>query len=183
MPTQKKYLTTRQLTLRLKKIKAIILDVDGVLTDDHIYVGADGFELKKFHIGDGLSIVLAMRSGLEIIIMSNRPSPATTSRMKDLKVKHVIQSHGDKARIVGDYLKKKKLGFDLKQTVFIGNDIMDMTLVRAAGIGIAVASAHDDLKSVADYITKYDGGQGAVREIIELYFKAIGKKPIEYFTK
>jgi 3-deoxy-D-manno-octulosonate 8-phosphate phosphatase (KDO 8-P phosphatase) len=183
MPINKKYLTKRQLMEKFKKIKAIILDVDGVLTDDHIYMGADGFELKKFHIGDGLSIVLAMRSSLEIMIMSNRPSAATTSRMKDLKVKHVIQAHGDKARIVGEYLKKKKLGFDLKQTVFIGNDIMDVTLAKAAGIGIAVSSAHGDLKSVADYITKNEGGQGAVREIIELYFKAIGKKPIDYFTK
>lgn len=183
MPKKKKYLTKRQLMARLKKIKAIILDVDGVLTNDHIYMGADGFELKKFHIGDGLSIVLAMRSGIEIMIMSNRPSPATTSRMKDLKVKHVIQAHGDKSRIVGEYLKKKKLGFDLKQTVFIGNDIMDVTITKAAGIGIAVASAHDDLLAVADYVTKTDGGQGAVREIIELYFKAIGKKPIDFFTK
>ncbi|MEE9442647.1 MAG: HAD hydrolase family protein [candidate division Zixibacteria bacterium] len=183
MPTKKKYLAKRQLMERFKKVKALILDVDGVLTDDHIYMGPDGFELKKFHIGDGLSMVLAMRSGLEIMIMSNRPSPATTSRMKDLKIKHVIQAHGDKARIVGEYLKKKKLGFDLKQTVFIGNDIMDVTLAQAAGIGIAVASAHDNLIAVADYITKNNGGQGAVREIIELYFKAIGKKPVDYFTK
>ena len=96
MPSRRKsYLTKPALTKRLAGIKALVLDVDGVLTDDHLYVGADGFELKQFHIGDGLTMVLAMRAGLEIIIMSNRPSAATTTRMNDLMVKHVIQARGE----------------------------------------------------------------------------------------
>ena len=110
MPTvkPKKYLTKATLAKRLAGIKALILDVDGVLTDDHIYIGPDGFEIKKFHIGDGLNMVLSMRAGLEIIIMSNRPSPATTSRMKDLGITHVIQRHGDKGDLVVEYFKEKK---------------------------------------------------------------------------
>ena len=88
---KKTYWTKSKLAKKLAGIKALILDVDGVLTDDHIYAGPDGFELKRFHIGDGLNMVLSMRAGLEIIIMSNRPSEATTTRMKDLRIKHVIQ--------------------------------------------------------------------------------------------
>ena len=183
MVAKKKYLTVKQLSAKLKKIKALILDVDGVLTDDHLYIGPDGFEIKKFHIGDGLMIVLAMRSGLEIVIMSNRPSPATTTRMNDLGVKHVIQQRGEKARLVREYLEIQKMDIELSETAFIGNDIMDVSLATQAGLGIAVHNAHPDLLAAVDYVTKANGGTGAVREILELYFKALGKTPIDYFTR
>ncbi|MEZ5357391.1 MAG: HAD hydrolase family protein [Candidatus Zixiibacteriota bacterium] len=182
MPAKKR-LTKKQLAAKLKKLKAIILDVDGVLTDDHLYIGPDGFEIKKFHIGDGLLIVLAMRQGLEVVIMSNRYSPATTTRMKDLGVKHVIQERGDKARIVSEYFAKNGMDIDLSETAFIGNDIMDVSLATKVGVGIAVKNAHKDLLSVADFVTSTKGGEGAVREILELYFDAIGIKPINHFTK
>ncbi len=178
-----KRFTSRQLLGKLKKLRALILDVDGVLTDDHLYIGPDGFEIKKFHIGDGLMIVLGMRHGLEIVIMSNRYSPATTTRMNDLGVKHVIQERGDKAKIVQNYFDDHGMDIDLAETAFIGNDIMDVSLAQKVGIGIAVHNAHKDLLDVADFVTKADGGTGAVREILELYFKAIGIKPIDYFTK
>ncbi|MCK5125279.1 MAG: HAD hydrolase family protein [candidate division Zixibacteria bacterium] len=183
MPVKKNYLTRLQLADKLKNLKALILDVDGVLTDDHLYIGPDGFEIKKFYIGDGLMIVLAMRQGLEIVIMSNRYSPATTTRMNDLGVKHVIQERGDKAKIVRKYFDDNGLDIDLDETAFIGNDIMDVSLAQKVGIGIAVKNAHSDLLDTADFVTKTDGGTGAVREILELYFDAIGVKPIELFTK
>ena len=99
-------LTVTQFKKRLKAIKLLALDVDGVLTDDSIYFGPDGFELKKFHISDGLFIVLAMRAGLEIAIVSRRPSSATNSRMRDLGVKHVLQGHQDKIEMITPLLEK-----------------------------------------------------------------------------
>lgn len=181
--SDKKRFTKKQMASRLKKLKAIILDVDGVLTDDHLYIGPDGFEIKKFHIGDGLLIVLSMRQGLEVVIMSNRYSPATTTRMNDLGVKHVIQERGDKARIVSEYFAKNGIDIGLSETAFIGNDIMDVSLAKKAGIGIAVHNAHKDLLAVADFVTKANGGEGAVREILEMYFDALGLPPINHFSK
>lgn len=185
MPTvkKKKYLTRTMMVKKLAGIKALILDVDGVLTDDHIYIGPDGFEIKKFHIGDGLNIVLSMRTGLEIVIMSNRPSPATTTRMKDLGVKHVIQKHGDKGRLVKEYFKRKKLKINMAQTAFIGNDIMDIPLMHHVGLKIAVNDAYPELKAIVDFVTVKKGGQGAVREVLDLYFKGRRLNPADLLTK
>jgi 3-deoxy-D-manno-octulosonate 8-phosphate phosphatase (KDO 8-P phosphatase) len=174
---KKKYLTKAQLAKRLANIEALFLDVDGVLTDDSLYIGPDGFELKRFHIGDGLSIVLTRKTGLEIIIMSNRHSPATTTRMKDLRVKHVIQERGDKARLVRKYLKKHKLNIDMNKAAFIGNDIMDIPLMKEVGVKIAVNDSYDELKAVVDYVTTKTGGHGAVREVLDLYLKGKGITP------
>ncbi len=184
MTTRKKtYLTKTRLAKKLSGMKAIILDVDGVLTDDSLYIGPDGFELKCFHIGDGLSIVISMRAGLEVIIMSNRHSPATTTRMKDLGVKHVIQEKGDKARLIKEYFKKKKLKMDLSDTIYIGNDIMDVSLAREAGIGVAVKDSYPELLAVVDYVTSKKGGYGAVREVLDLYFKGRGLNMADFLYK
>jgi 3-deoxy-D-manno-octulosonate 8-phosphate phosphatase (KDO 8-P phosphatase) len=184
MPSRRKgYLTKPALAKRLTGIKALVLDVDGVLTDDHLYVGADGFELKQFHIGDGLTMVLAMRAGLEIIIMSNRPSAATTTRMNDLKVKHVIQERGNKAQLVADYVAANNLDLTMAETAFIGNDIMDIPLMREVGLKICVNDAYDDLKVMVDYVTVKKGGHGAVREVLELYFKGRGLQPADFLKR
>jgi 3-deoxy-D-manno-octulosonate 8-phosphate phosphatase (KDO 8-P phosphatase) len=180
---RKRYLTKPALAKRLAASKALVLDVDGVLTDDHLYVGGDGFEVKQFHIGDGLTMVLAMRAGLEIIIMSNRPSPATTTRMNDLKVKHVIQARGDKAKLVAEYVAANNLGFSLAEIVFIGNDIMDIPLMREVGVKICVNDAYDELKAMVDYVTVKKGGHGAVREVLELYFKGRGLQPADFLHR
>lgn len=179
----KKYLTETALAKRLAAVKALVLDVDGVLTDDHLYVGSDGFELKRFHIGDGLAMVLAMRAGLEIIIMSNRHSPATTTRMKDLQVKHVIQERGDKARLVADYVAANGLGLTMAETAFIGNDIMDIPLMREVGVKICVGDAYDELKGMVDFVTAKKGGDGAVREVLELYFKGRRLQPADFLKR
>lgn len=176
-------MTTAALTEKLAGIKALVLDVDGVLTDDHLYVGPDRFEIKKFHIGDGLSIVLSMKTGLEIIILSNRFSPATETRMKDLRIKHVIQQPGVKVDILDRYLKDHNLGFSMPEIAYIGNDIMDIGLAQKAGIGICVSDAYLELKEVVDYVTIHAGGHGAVREIVELYFKGKGLKQIDILNK
>ena len=168
-------LSALQLKERLKNIKLLALDVDGVLTDDNIYFGADGFEMKKFNISDGLFIVLAMRSGLEIAIVSRRPSPATDSRMRDLGVKHVLQGHMDKIKLITPLLEKLELEFE--DIAFIGNEIMDIGLAKKVGLGMAVADSSPELIESADFVTSRRGGDGAVREVLEHYFEAVGKDP------
>lgn len=180
---KKKHLAPSALAKRLAGIKALILDVDGVLTDDHLYIGANGFELKNFHIGDGLLMVLAMRAGLEIIIMSNRPSEATTTRMNDLRIKHLIQERGNKARIVREYIEKNGLGINLAEAAFIGNDILDIPLLEEVGLKITVQDGHDEVKEVVDYVTAKTGGYGAVREVLELYFKGRGLKAADFLNR
>lgn len=180
---KKTYWSGSKLAGKLAKIKALVLDVDGVLTDDHLFAGPDGFELKQFHIGDGLNMVLAMRSGLEIIIMSNRPSEATATRMKDLRVRHVIQAYGNKARLVEAYVEEHGLGIKLSEMAFVGNDIMDMPLMEEVGVKIAVNDAYPELKAVVDFVTSKKGGHGAVREVIDIYFKGKGLKAADFLKR
>ncbi|UCE25883.1 MAG: HAD hydrolase family protein [Candidatus Zixiibacteriota bacterium] len=159
----------------MKRVKLLALDVDGVLTDDSIYFGPDGFELKRFNISDGLFIVLALRSGLEVAIVSGRYSPATDTRMRDLGVKHVLQGMKDKVDMITPLLEQLNLGFD--DIAFVGNEILDIKLANLAGIGIAVADSSPELLEAADYVTERGGGKGAVREVVECYFEATGINP------
>lgn len=168
----------KQFIDRLKNIKLLALDVDGVLTDDSIYFGPDGFEMKKFNISDGLFMVLAMRSGLELAIVSGRKSPATTTRMKDLGVKHIFQAKKSKISMITPLLKT--LGIDFAQVAFVGNEILDIPLAKKVGLSVAVADSCQELKAVADFVTTRQGGKGAVREVIESYFQAIETDPIKF---
>ena len=168
-------LSRPQLQEKLSGIKLLALDVDGVLTDDGIFFGPDGFEMKKFNISDGFFIVLAMRSGLEIAIVSGRPSPATVTRMKDLGVKHVLMGRQKKSEMLGGLLEQ--LHLTLAEVAFIGNEILDMELAEKVAVPIAVNDACDELKAIVSYVTEKKGGEGAVREIIEDYFFAKGLSP------
>ncbi len=169
-------LSRDQLLARLKEIKLLALDVDGVLTDDTIFFGPDGFEMKRFNISDGLMIVLGMRAGLEIAIVSGRYSPATDTRMKDLGVKHVLQGMKDKVKQITPLLEDLKL--DFSQVAFVGNEILDISLADKAGLSIAVADSNPRLLDVVDYVTVNKGGHGAVREILDTYFEAIQTDPM-----
>jgi 3-deoxy-D-manno-octulosonate 8-phosphate phosphatase (KDO 8-P phosphatase) len=175
---KKKYLTGKELAERFKTIKLLALDVDGVLTDDHIYFGPDGFEMKKFNISDGFFMVLAIRSGLEIAIVSGRPSKATTTRMKDLGIKYVLQEMKDKRKQLLPLLDQLKI--DPSHAAFVGNEILDIGLAREVGLSIAVDDASQELKEVVDYVTKAKGGAGAVREVIRAYFDGNGLDPVSY---
>jgi len=168
-------LTREEFTRRLSRIKLLALDVDGVLTDDSIYFGPDGFEMKRFNISDGFFIVLAMRAGLEIAIVSGRYSAATDTRMKDLGVKYILQDMKNKVQQIDPLLEKLGLGYD--QIAFVGNELLDIELAEKAALGIAVADSTAELLEAADYVTESKGGEGAVREIIECYFTGVGIDP------
>jgi len=178
MAKNKKHLTFDELAERFKKIKLFAMDVDGVLTDDHIFFGPDGFEMKKFNISDGFYIVLAMRAGLEIAVVSGRRSEATTTRMKDLGVKHVLQQMLDKRKQIAPLIEK--LGIKHSEVAFIGNEILDIGLAREVGLSIAVADSAPELLHEVDYVTEARGGQGAVREVIKAYFSGNGIDPASH---
>ncbi len=178
MAKNKKHLTFDELAERFKKIKLFAMDVDGVLTDDHIFFGPDGFEMKKFNISDGFYIVLAMRAGLEIAVVSGRRSEATTTRMKDLGVKHVLQQMLDKRKQITPLIEE--LGIKHSEVAFIGNEILDIGLAREVGLSIAVADSAPELLDEVDYVTEARGGQGAVREVIKAYFSGNGIDPASH---
>lgn len=171
-------LSREQLRERFKRIKLLALDVDGVLTDDSIYFGPDGFEMKRFNISDGFFMVLAMRSGLELAIVSGRYSPATDTRMKDLSLKHVLQGKKNKVELIQPLLEELNLSFD--EVAFVGNELLDIGLAQRVGLPIGVKNSAREYLEVVEFVTEKSGGGGAVREVIEIYFEAVGKNPIDY---
>lgn len=173
-------LPRKELLNKLSEIRLLALDVDGVLTDDSIYFGPDGFEMKRFNISDGLFMKLAMHAGLEVAIVSGRFSTATETRMKDLGVKHVLQGFKDKTEMITPLLKELNVSFE--DVAFVGNEILDMKLATRVGLGIAVADSSEELIEVVDWVTEKPGGRGAVKEVIVAWFEAIGKDPKDYMV-
>ena len=176
----KSKLSRDEFVARLSSTKLLALDVDGVLTDDGIFFGPGGFEMKKFNISDGLFIVLAMRAGLEIAIVSGRYSAATDTRMKDLGVKPVLQGMRNKVDLITPLLEELNLTFD--DVAFVGNEILDITLARKVGLSIAVADSSDDLLAEVDFVTQLAGGNGAVREVLECWFEAVNIDPMGHLV-
>ncbi|PWB74378.1 hypothetical protein C3F09_04015, partial [candidate division GN15 bacterium] len=148
----KKHLTRTQLVKRLRNIKLLALDVDGVLTNNWLYVGTDGMEFKQFNIADGFYMKLAMRSGLPIAIVSGRYSPATDARMKELGVKHVLQGKADKPSMLAPLLKE--MGIEFADVAYMGDEILDLSIGRKVGLPVAVRNAAPEFKNAALYVTK-----------------------------
>jgi len=160
------------LTAALKRVRLLLCDVDGVLTDATVLVGEES-EMKRFHIRDGLGLVALRRQGLKVGWISNRPSPATTRRAKELKIDFLKQEKGSKVRVVESLLAKT--GFRWDEVCYVGDDIVDLGVLNRAGVAVAVADAVAEARAAADYITSADGGHGAVREVVELILQAQNK--------
>jgi 3-deoxy-D-manno-octulosonate 8-phosphate phosphatase (KDO 8-P phosphatase) len=173
-------LSRTEVVEKFRSIRLLALDVDGVLTDDSIWFGPGGFEMKRFNISDGLFMVLAMRAGLAMAVVSGRYSEATVTRMKDLGVKHVLQGSSNKVNMIEPLLKELKLTF--KEVAFIGNEILDISLAERVGLPIAVADSAPELLEVAAFTTTRKGGEGAIREVLECYFESIGKDPKSFLS-
>jgi 3-deoxy-D-manno-octulosonate 8-phosphate phosphatase (KDO 8-P phosphatase) len=162
---------SRQLAARLKRIKLFLCDVDGVMTDGSVFIGGEK-EFKRFNIRDGLGLVLARRAGLKVGWVSARPSVATQMRATELKIDFLVQQ-GDissKTGAVEDLLAREKLGWD--EVCFVGDDVVDLGPMARAGLGVAVGDARPEVKAAADYVTRAEGGRGAVREAVEMILKA-----------
>ena len=145
------------------------MDVDGVLTDGGIILHSDGTESKRFSVIDGHRIKMWQRANGQTAIISGRDSQATTERAEQLGIKHVMQGCLEKLPAFESLLEKTSLCPE--QTAYIGDDLMDIPLVRRAGLGIAVADADGELKKYADWVTVQSGGHGAVAEVIEQILK------------
>ncbi len=158
---------------RLKKIKLIIMDVDGVLTDGSIYLDEQGHELKRFNVKDGSGIKFAHRSGLKTALISGRSSPVVDRRAIELGISEVIQLAKQKLPPYEALLKKYNLKDE--EAAYIGDDVLDLGILRRVGFAVSVADAHEEVKKTAHYVTAAPGGQGAVREMIEMILTAQDK--------
>ena len=156
--------------LRAKKIKLIIFDVDGVLTDGGLYFSDEGIELKRFNSLDGLGIKLLNEYGVEPAIISARNTPNVAHRMNNLNIKHFYQGQSDKLIAYNELLEK--LSLNSEQVAYVGDDIIDLPVMRQVGLPIAVSNSHDLVKENACIITDKKGGHGAVREVCDFILKA-----------
>ena len=171
-----------------RRIRLLGLDVDGVLTDNGIFLGpVDGqvVELKRFDIQDGLGQVLMRSAGLPVVWVSGRYSEATTARARELRVEEVLQVPGaKKVEAFGALLERRGIAWE--EAAFVGDDLADLQVLRRVGLPIAVANAVAEVKAVASYVTRAPGGHGAVREVAEALLKARGTWPDilqRYFTE
>ncbi|MFB3906525.1 MAG: KdsC family phosphatase [Acidobacteriota bacterium] len=158
---------------RLKHIRLVLTDVDGVLTDGRIAKLPHGDELKFFSIYDGLGIRLAQRCGIEVGFLSGRKSRQVTARATELGVNVVIQGAADKVQAFESLCQDKGLSFE--QVAYVGDDLPDIRLLRKVGFSAAPVNAVSAVKECVDYVTSTKGGRGALREIIELILRAQGK--------
>jgi 3-deoxy-D-manno-octulosonate 8-phosphate phosphatase (KDO 8-P phosphatase) len=158
---------------KLKKIKMIILDVDGVMTDGYVIIDDNGHETKNFNVRDGHGLKMIQRYGIKVVLLTGRQSEVVKHRARDLGIKEIHQKVFNKKEVFAKILKKNKLKAD--QIAFIGDDIVDIPVLKAAGFSAAVADAVDVVKKSVDYITKNNGGHGAVREICDMLLQAQGK--------
>jgi 3-deoxy-D-manno-octulosonate 8-phosphate phosphatase (KDO 8-P phosphatase) len=192
--------TTSSANIRAKKIKLLLFDVDGVLTDGKIFIfpapggiqrtthqhGAHhsdegGFgvvsqnliEAKGFHAHDGAAISLARLGGIKTGLITKRISETVALRARDLRLEHVYQGIQDKLTVFREIIKKEEL--NATEAAFVGDDVIDLPVLRNCGLAVAVANARSEVKQVAHYTTPHAGGEGALRDAIEYILKAQGK--------
>ena len=168
---------------RARKARLLMMDVDGVLTDGRLIQDGHGRELKVFDVKDGHGIVMAHRAKLRTALISGRESETITRRAEELGIELVFQKIWNKLEVYEKILVDTELTHD--EVAYIGDDLIDIPLLRRVGLAVAVADAVDEVKAAAHLITQRPGGQGAVREVIELILRAQGQwdSLIERYTK
>jgi len=157
---------------RLEKVRLIILDVDGVLTDGRIVIDDEGRESKFFNVRDGHGIKMLLRFGIEVAFMTGRNSRVVAHRAKELGITEVHQGVWDKLAKYEEILAQK--GLRDEEVAFMGDDIVDIPVLKRVGFSATVADAEEEPKRVVNYVTRRKGGRGAVREICDLLLKAKG---------
>ncbi|WFE68895.1 HAD-IIIA family hydrolase [Thiomicrospira sp. R3] len=160
------------LNIKAEKIKLLLLDVDGVLTDNRLIYGDDGQEYKAFYTRDGLAMVLIQKSGIEIGIITGRTSELVKKRMQDLKIKHLYQGVPDKLPTFETLMDK--LAISLDEVAYMGDDILDLPILRRVGLSACPKDSDPEVISRVDFVSGFEGGRGAVREFCELIMKAQG---------
>ena len=158
---------------RARGLKLAIFDVDGVMTDGTLYIGAAGEAFKAFNILDGHGVKMLQADGIAAAIISGRASEAVARRAAELGIAHVVQGCADK---VAAFEKlRTELGFEAAACAFVGDDLPDLPVMMRCGLAVAVANAVDAVKQSAHYVTRASGGRGAVREFCEMVLAARGQ--------
>ncbi|WP_114418523.1 KdsC family phosphatase [Marinospirillum perlucidum] len=157
---------------KLRPLRLLALDVDGVLTDGSLYFHVDGSETKTFNTQDGLGIKLLQASGVEVAIITGRTSAQVSQRAKALKIERVFQGRDDKLAALTQLVEEG--GYSWEQVSYCGDDLPDLAAIRKSGLGATVANAPDYIQQHSDYTTLRSGGQGAVRELTDLIMTAQG---------
>ncbi len=157
---------------KAKRIRLVIFDVDGVLTDGSLYLTDDGEEIKAFNSRDGHGMKMLHDSGVELAIITGRASRCVELRAKNLGVELLFQGVADKARTFAELLALRRL--DAVATAYMGDDVVDLPVLRRCGLALTVPAAPHAVKQHADYVTRAPGGRGAAREVCELIMHAQG---------
>jgi 3-deoxy-D-manno-octulosonate 8-phosphate phosphatase (KDO 8-P phosphatase) len=165
--------TRQALRAKARGIRMILLDVDGVLTDGGLYYTAEGHELKRFHAHDGYGIVRGREAGLTFGIISGRSTPIVEARARVLKIDEVIQGVDDK--LAAFRLLQQRRGLAYGAFAFIGDDLFDIPLLKSVGLSAAPRNALPAVKKSVDCVTRTAGGEGAVREFVDLILDLRGK--------
>ena len=165
---------------RARKIKLLLFDVDGVLTDGKLFFPViqetqqtSSIEIKGFHAHDGASISLARLAGIKTGIITKRTSETVALRARDLRLEYVRQGIQDKRTCFEEVVKEE--GIELEEAAFVGDDVIDLPAMRASGLAIAVSNARSEVKREAHYVTPHGGGEGALRDAVEFILKAQDK--------
>lgn len=164
--------TKKQLSKIAKGIMLLVLDVDGVMTDGGIILDGEGNELKRFHVRDGHGIKMLKSSGIEVAIVTGRYSKVVERRAKELKLTEVYQRCHDKSVAYEHILAK--LGLKDAEVAYMGDDIVDIPVLKRAGLSVVVADGAEEAKAAATMVTKLPGGKGAVREVTDFILKSKG---------
>jgi 3-deoxy-D-manno-octulosonate 8-phosphate phosphatase (KDO 8-P phosphatase) len=171
--TRNSELETDEVLRRAQRIKLLLMDCDGVLTDGRLWLTADGDEQKAFHARDGQGISLFHQAGLQTGIISGRTSSAVDRRARELKMSYVRQYAKDKIKALEEIVAEA--GVSTFECGYIGDDVADIPVMRRVALAVAVADAVAETKQAAHYITGLNGGHGAVREVCDLILKAQGR--------
>jgi 3-deoxy-D-manno-octulosonate 8-phosphate phosphatase (KDO 8-P phosphatase) len=157
---------------RARRVRLLVLDVDGVLTDGRLHITAHGEDVKVFHVRDGSGLVALQRAGIAVAIISGRDSPAVTRRAAELGIVHVRQGIADKGAALATLLQDT--GIDAAACACVGDDTPDLPLFERAALAVAVSDAHATALAAAHWVTRAPGGHGAVREVCDLLLAARG---------
>jgi 3-deoxy-D-manno-octulosonate 8-phosphate phosphatase (KDO 8-P phosphatase) len=162
-----------RLAAKIRHIRLLVLDVDGVMTDGRIIMDYEGRETKNFDVKDGHGIKVLMRYGVDVILVTGRRSAVVEHRARDLGIGEIHQGVTNKLEIADTILRNRSLKYE--HMAFVGDDIVDIPVLKRAGFSAAVDDAVPDVKKCVDYVTINKGGRGAVREVCELILKAKGE--------
>ena len=162
-----------ELQSKLKTIKLVALDVDGVLTDGRLVLGPEGREFKNFHARDGFGIRALLLSGIRVAVITGRESDVVKRRCERLGIKDVFQNVKKKADVLQELLKKH--GIEADEACFMGDDVNDLAPLKAVGLPVCPSNAADEVREACSYVATRKGGRGAVREMAEMILKTQGR--------